>query len=121
MYSLYHKAIKEEMELFAKDERVLFIGQQILPPDDFYGTLKDISKEKRTEFPVAEELQMGASLGLSLEGYLPISIFQRMDFLPRACDALINHLNLLPELSRGLFIPKIIIRTTIGSKSPLDA
>jgi pyruvate/2-oxoglutarate/acetoin dehydrogenase E1 component len=82
--------------------------------------LKDISIEKRIEFPVCEELQLGMSIGLSFLGYLPISIIQRMDFLLRAADQIVNHLDLIAKLSRNAFSPKIIIRTTIGSTSPLD-
>jgi pyruvate/2-oxoglutarate/acetoin dehydrogenase E1 component len=67
--------------------------------------------------PVAEELQMGMSIGLSLEGYLPISCYPRMDFLPRAMDQIVNHLDLLEDLSKGLFMPKVIIRTSIGLES----
>lgn len=119
IYSQYHKAICEEMQRFAQDRRVIFLGQQVLS-EDFYGTLKDTPPSKRIEMPVAEEMQLGLSIGLALEGFLPISIYQRMDFLPRACDQIINHLNLIPQMSRGLFKPKIIIRTTIGSKYPLD-
>ena len=119
MYSKYHKAIKEEMEEFAKDSKVMFIGQQV-KSEDFYNTLKDVSMSKRTEMPVAEELQMGLSIGLALEGFLPINIYQRMDFLPRACDQLVNHLDLIPFLSRGKFHPKIIIRSTIGTNKPFD-
>jgi pyruvate/2-oxoglutarate/acetoin dehydrogenase E1 component len=43
-----------------------------------------------------------------------------MDFLPRAMDQLVNHLNILHKLSKNKFQPKVIIRTTIGSKDPLD-
>lgn len=119
MNTEYHKAICEEMKILAQDDRILFLGQQVAS-EDFYGTLKDIPLVKRIEMPVAEEMQLGLSIGLALEGYLPVSIYQRMDFLPRACDQLINHLNLIPELSRSLYKPKVIIRTTIGSRFPLD-
>jgi len=115
----YKKAIYDEMMLFAKDPKTIFLGQQV-GVEDFYGTLKGISKKKRMEMPVAEELQLGMSIGMALEGYLPISIYQRMDFLPRACDQLVNHLDILNKLSEGKFNPKVIIRTTIGSKHPLD-
>jgi len=118
-YSKYYTAIKEEMEEFAKDDKVMFIGQQTAS-EDFYGTLKDVSMEKRTEMPVAEEMQMGLSIGLAMEGFLPISIYQRMDFLPRACDQLVNHLDLINELSRGKYNPKVIIRTTIGTNNPFN-
>lgn len=119
MNTAYFRAICEEMQRIAQDERVIFLGQQVAS-EDFYGTLKDIPLAKRIEMPVAEEMQMGISIGLSLEGFLPVSIYQRMDFLPRACDQLINHLNLIPDMSRGMFKPRVIIRTTIGSKFPLD-
>lgn len=118
-YSLYHKEICSEMQCFALDEKVVFIGQQCLS-EDFYSTLADIPIHQRKEMPVCEELQLGMSIGLALEGYLPISIFQRMDFLLRAADQIVNHLDLIAKLSHNKFSPKIIIRTTIGSIKPLD-
>lgn len=118
-YSLYHKAICEEMLRFAKVPNIIFVGQQVAS-ENFYNTLNNIPLNKRIELPVMEEAQLGLSIGLALEGFLPISIYQRMDFLPRCADQLINHLNLLPEISRGLFKPKIIIRVTIGTKIPFD-
>jgi len=126
MYSEYHKVIKEEMEKLATMKNTIFLGQQTLS-EDFYGTLKDIPQvasnptmTKRVEMPVAEELQMGLSIGLAMEGFLPITIYQRMDFLPRACDQLVNHLDLINELSRGKFNPKIVVRTTVGTNEPFD-
>jgi pyruvate/2-oxoglutarate/acetoin dehydrogenase E1 component len=119
MSTEYYKAICEQMQRLAQDDRVIFLGQQVAS-EDFYGTLKDIPLSKRIEMPVAEEMQLGLSIGLALEGFLPVSVYQRMDFLPRACDQFVNHLNLIPQMSGGLFRPKVIIRTTIGSKFPLD-
>ena len=115
----YVKAIHEEMKTFAEMPNSIFIGQQV-GVTNFYNTLSGINMEKRIEMPVAEELQLGMSIGMALEGYLPISIFQRMDFLPRACDQLVNHLDILDKLSHGKFNPKVIIRVTVGSKFPLD-
>ncbi len=117
--SLYHKAICEEMEKLANIPNSIFLGQQCFP-ENFYGTLEHVSYKQRIEMPVAEELQLGMSIGMAMSGYLPISIYQRMDFLPRACDQLVNHLDLISILSRNKFNPKIIIRTTIGSHFPLD-
>ena len=39
MYTEYHTAIKEEMEKFAKDSRIIFLGQQVAS-ENFYNTLK---------------------------------------------------------------------------------
>jgi pyruvate/2-oxoglutarate/acetoin dehydrogenase E1 component len=115
----YKEALCQEMLELAKNPRVIFLGQQV-GAEDFYGTLKDIVTDKRLEMPVAEELQLGMSIGLALEGYLPVSLYQRMDFLPRACDQLVNHLDLMEQLSQGRFSPHMIIRTTIGVSGPLD-
>ena len=107
------------MEELSKNPKVLFLGQQVLS-EDFYDTLTALPPHSRREMPVAEEMQLGISIGLALEGYLPVSIYQRMDFLPRAMDQFVNHLNLIESLSRGLYCPKIIIRTTVGTIKPLD-
>lgn len=119
MRSEYHNEIKYQMEEFAKDPKILFLGQQVLS-EDFYDILTNVPLHARREMPVAEDMQLGISIGLSLEGYLPISIYQRMDFIPRAMDQLVNHLNLISQLSRNIFVPKVIIFTTIGTKKPLD-
>jgi pyruvate/2-oxoglutarate/acetoin dehydrogenase E1 component len=44
-----------------------------------------------------------------------------MDFMLRALDQLVNHLDKLERMSRGQWKPKVIIRTRVGSKTPLDA
>lgn len=116
----YKKAIKEAMELFAKDESVLFLGQQVAS-ENFYGTLEGIDPRRRLEMPVAEELQLGMSIGMCFEGTYPVTIFQRMDFLMRAMDQLVNHLAILEEMSRKVYKAPMCIRTTIGNKEPLDA
>lgn len=115
----YRKAIHKEMLKLAEIPNSLFLGQQVAA-EDFYGTLKNISLAKRMEMPVAEEMQLGMSIGLAFEGFLPISVFQRIDFLPRACDQLVNHLDLMKDMTKGVFDPKVIIRTTVGSSGPLD-
>ncbi len=76
--------------------------------------------DRRIEVPVFEDTQMGMSIGLSLAGYIPVSIFPRMDFLICAMNQLVNHLDKLEEFTHGEYKAKIIIRTCVGSKIPLD-
>jgi pyruvate/2-oxoglutarate/acetoin dehydrogenase E1 component len=109
----YHKNITKEMTWLGKRQNTIFLGQNVIN-GNYCGTLKGVPLSKRIEMPVAEELQMGMSIGLSLEGYVPISCYPRMDFLPRALDQIINHLELIAELSYGVFKPKVIIRTSVG-------
>lgn len=115
----YKKAIHEEMLRLAENDKVVFIGQQV-NPEDFYGTLDGIPHSRRIEMPVAEELQAGMCLGMSLMGTIPVCIYQRMDFLLRAADQIVNHLDLTTRMSQGLYVPHVILRTTIGATSPLN-
>jgi len=115
----YYKTIKEWFFKLGILPSTIFLGQQVYY-ENFYGLLEKVDKSKRIEMPVAEEMQLGISIGLALEGFLPISIYQRCNFLPRAFDQLVNHLDLLKDLSHNFFNPKGIIITTVGSKHPLD-
>ena len=72
------------------------------------------------ELPVAEEMQMGMSLGMALEGYLPVTIYPRWNFLLLATNQLVNHLDKISEISNNKINPQIIIRTAVGSVRPLD-
>jgi len=119
-YSKYHQSLQKEFYKLSKVSNSIFLGQQVAKTS-FYNLLTDISIKKRIEMPVCEELQMSVSIGLAMENYLPISIFQRMDFLPRAMDSLVNHLDIMKEMTRGQFNPKIIIISTVGSTFPLDS
>jgi pyruvate/2-oxoglutarate/acetoin dehydrogenase E1 component len=68
---------------------------------------------------VTEELQMGVTTGLALDGWIPISIYPRWNFLLLAVNQLVNHLDKLPHISNNGYKPKVIIRTSIGSERPL--
>ncbi|MDP8265163.1 MAG: hypothetical protein P9M12_06790 [Candidatus Aceula lacicola] len=105
------------MQTLSTNPYTIFIGQQV-GSEDFYKTLGRVPLERRIEMPVAEELQMGMCLGLALTGKIPVCIFQRMDFLLRAADQIVNHLDKWKELHGR--DPHVIIRTTIGSNTPLN-
>lgn len=109
------------MEWLAQKQDTLFLGQAV----EFEGTaitntLWHVAKSKLLEMPVDEEFQMGLSIGLALNGTIPISIFPRWNFLLLATNQLINHLDKLPIYSHGEFNPRVIIRTAIGSERPID-
>jgi len=117
----YRSALKQAMEMLAQDDRVIFLGQTVGRPGSrfTYCTLEDIHPDKRIELPVMEESQMGISTGLALAGYIPVTIYPRMDFLTLATNQLVNHLDKLPEMSRGQFKPKVIIRVIVGAREPI--
>ena len=108
------------MHFLAEDSRTLFIGQAVeVPGTAMSNTIIDIPLEKRLELPVAEEMQMGMTLGLGLQGLIPVSIYPRWNFLLLAINQLINHIDKIDIMSGGGYRPKLIIRTGIGSERPL--
>ena len=117
----YFDEIKKSMEYIAKKEKSIFIGQAVqVPGTAMFNTLRDINLKKKIELPVAEEMQMGITLGLALEGFIPISIYPRWNFLLLATNQIVNHLDKISEISNGSFKPQAIIRTAVGSVRPLD-
>ena len=117
---MYFDELKKSMEFIAKDNKAIFLGQAVLYPGTaMSNTLTNIPNEKKYEMPVNEDMQMGITNGLALQGYLPISIFPRWNFFLLATNQLINHLDNFKEISNGGYNPKVIIRTGIGSIKPL--
>ena len=116
------KLLNKAMLLLAAQPGAIFIGQNVAYDGNVvYKHLEGVPMEQRLELPVCEELQMGMSIGLALQGFLPISIYPRMDFVVLALNQLVNHLDKLPAMSCGQYQPKVIIRTKVGSKHPLIA
>ena len=85
-----------------------------------YNTLVNVKKDKLMEMPVAEELQMGISLGLSMAGNVVISIYPRWNFLLCALNQLVNHIDKFPDMAPNWKKENIIIRTSVGSERPLN-
>jgi len=116
----YENELKNAMELLAKDEKVVFMGQNIVYGGSIMSlSLQRIPDSKKIELPLTEDAQMGMSIGMSLEGYIPVSIYPRMDFLIMAANQLANHLDKIEEMSCGQFRPKVIVRAALGSTKPL--
>ena len=116
----YFGEIKRSMDFLGSKKNTIFIGQAVaVPGTAMSNTLKDITKKKLIELPVAEEMQMGMSLGLAMDGNVPISIFPRWNFLLYGINQLVNHIDKFKSMTGNKLKPKIIIRTSIGSRRPL--
>jgi len=114
----YFDELKRSMDYLNMMSDTIFLGQAVeYPGTAITNTLKDCNKSKLLEMPVIEESQMGFSIGLSLAGFTPISIYPRWNFLLLATNQIVNHLDKIPLYSD--YKPKVIIRTSIGSERPL--
>ncbi len=117
----YFNELKRSMEFLGSKKKAIFIGQAVsVPGTAMRNTLINVKREKLLELPVAEEMQMGLAIGLSMESYIPICIYPRWNFLLLAMNQLINHLNNLNELTDNKLNSKVIIRTAVGSIRPLN-
>lgn len=114
---MYKGDITEEMTWLSKQRKSVFIGEGLINAGRVYETLSSVPKKKCVEMPIAENLIVGVSIGLAIQGYRPIVVFQRMDFMLVAADAIINHLALIPKMSGGQFTLPIILRAIVGSQS----
>ena len=91
----------------------MFLGQGCRDAGTFMSTtLQDVSLDKRIELPVAEEMQLGMSIGMAIAGMIPVSVYPRFNFLILAMNQLVNHLNVMQ--------PHVIVRVGVGSTKPLD-
>ena len=117
----YKDELIRSMKYLAKDKRTLFLGQSVkYSGNAIFNTLKEVDNKKKIELPVFEDVQMGISTGLALQGYIPITCYPRFDFLILSMNQLVNHLDKIRHMSFDEFKPRVIIRTSIGSKKPLD-
>ncbi len=116
----YADELKRSMEWLAQQPDTLFLGQAVeYPGTAMTNSLVDIDRSKLLEMPVNEDMQMGITLGMALNGTVPVSMFPRWNFLILAANQLVNHIDKIKLMSNGEYTPKIIIRTSIGSQRPI--
>ncbi len=118
----YISEIKKSMLLVSKNRKSLFLGQSVKVPGNLlYNSLSKISNSKKIELPIFEDTQMGMSIGLSLNGFIPVTCYPRFDFFILSLNQTINHLDKLKDISSNEFNPFVIVRVLVGSKKPMDA
>ena len=111
-------AVVESMRMLAQDPRTVFVGQSVAYDGSaIYYTLDGVPSDRRIEMPVVEDFQLGFCTGLALTGKIPVCVYPRMDFMLLCVNQLVNHLDKLPVFG---WKPKVIIRTRVGQKHPLD-
>jgi len=115
------KEVQRGMDYLASHPNTIFVGQAV----EYKGTavtrqVKNYPKRRLLELPVAEDFQAGFCLGLALEGYVPICIYPRMNFTILAANQIVNHIDKWMAMSDGKSTPKVIIKSVVGSRYPLD-
>jgi len=98
--------------------RIVLLGEDISHP---YGGAFKVTKDLSSIYPdqvyggpISESGLVGAGIGLSIAGYIPIIEIMFGDFLGLAFDQIINHACKLGFTSNGQLSIKVIIRTPMG-------
>ena len=118
----YKDELIRSMKWLGEKEDTVFLGQACLVSGHaISSTLVEVPDAKKVELPVFEEMQLGLSTGMALEGYVPITMNPRFDFFILSCNQLINHLDKMREMSQNDMRPRVIIRVSVGAKNPIDA
>jgi len=116
----YLDECKRAMTWLGKQKNTFFMGQTVkYPGSPMFGSLEKVPEKKKLELPLIEDDQMGMSIGMSMNGMIPISIYPRIDFLICAINQLVNHLDKIDKMSEGEFKPGVIIRTQVGNTEPI--
>jgi len=118
---LYNQKLKEAMNWLGSQNHVMILGQAVCyAGTGCYESLTEVPANKKMEFPVAENFQIGVSTGLAINGFIPVSVVPRWNFLLCASDQIVNHLDKMKSMSDGRCDPKVIIRVAKGSENPVD-
>jgi acetoin:2,6-dichlorophenolindophenol oxidoreductase subunit beta len=112
----YKDNLTAAMDALAADPLACFVGYGVRK-NGALGTFKNIRPEQLIEMPVAENLLVGAAMGMALAGRRPLVFIERMDFILNAADAIVNHLDKVTTLSRGEWSAGVIIRTVVGNRN----
>lgn len=115
----YRQKVTNAMTWLGGFPETVFVGQSVAYDGQaLFDTFSGVPHKKRIEMPVAEDMQMGFCIGLSLQGFVPVSFYPRFDFLILAVNQLVNHLDKISLMSD--YRPKVIVRTAVGSITPLN-
>ena len=117
----YNDALKNAMNWIGAQDRVMILGQAVCyAGTGCYESITEVPADKKMEFPVAENFQIGVSTGMAINGLIPVSVVPRWNFLLCATDQIVNHLDKMGSMSDGRCRPKVIIRVAKGSEVPVD-
>ena len=84
------KALSQAMQ---NDPKVLLMGEGVVKPTGIFGTTLEAAEkfpDRVMETPLSESMLTGACLGLALEGWKPVFVHARTDWLPTAMEHLVK-------------------------------
>jgi pyruvate/2-oxoglutarate/acetoin dehydrogenase E1 component len=116
----YFSELDRTMAWLGTQPKVRFIGQSVVwDGHALFKSMTNVPMDRRLELPVFEDFQFGMSIGLALEGWVPVNVYPRFDFLIIAANQITNHLANVRLVSDGKYRPRIITRVSVGAVTPI--
>ena len=113
------EAIRDGMyEEMQRDERVILMGEDVGEGGVFRaseGFVDEFGPERCMDTPLAESCIVGAAIGASLNGIIPIAEIQFADFSHPAFDQIVSEAARLHYRSNGDWSAPIVVRTPYGA------
>lgn len=115
----YADGIRQGFEYaMERDPKCFAIGQGLWSPWYVGNSMKDLDKrfgkERVIDTPVSELATTGAAVGAALNGYHPIVVHPRMDFMILAADQIVNQAAKWRHMLGGKVSPTVTIRGIIN-------
>lgn len=113
----FKEAIREAQAQCLEDSSVILIGEGVPDPKAIFGTtagLKDKFPSQVFDMPISENGVTGICIGMSLNGFKPILVHQRMDFSLYSADQIINNAAKWYSMFGGQKSVPMVIRMIVG-------
>ena len=115
----YISAIRDAQQTLLQNYKdVLLYGLGVTDPKGIFGSTIGLEQQfgsnRVFDVPLSENAMTGLSIGLSIGGYRPIFIHQRLDFFLLAMDQLVNSAAKWNMMFGGQISVPIVIRLIVG-------
>lgn len=110
-----NRALRQEM---SNNEDVILLGEDVGRDGGVFrateGLLDTFGTQRVIDTPLSESAIVGAAIGMSLYGLLPVAEIQFMDFVYPAFDQIVNELAKFRYRSAGQYAPRVVVRMPYG-------
>jgi len=112
MVQAINLALQQEME---RDKRVILLGEDVGVDGGVFrvtqGLIEKFGKERVIDTPLAESGIIGTSIGLAINGFIPVPEIQFAGFIYPAFEQLVSHAARIRTRTRGAYSCPITIRS----------
>jgi pyruvate/2-oxoglutarate/acetoin dehydrogenase E1 component len=113
----YGEAIAKSLtKAMGNDPNVLMLGEGVTDQKGIFATTLEAGRmfpERVIETPISENMITGACLGLALEGWKPILVHARCEFVMLSMEHLVDTIAKWQAIHRGVDV-SIVIRALVG-------